>query len=242
MTSPADVPKESLVGSIARDLREQILAGRLSPGRRISQASIAEHYGVSRLPVREALRALSTEGLVVLEPSRGARVAALDREDLHEVFLLRERLEPMVVSLAITGVTDGDLAQAEDLVRRMDDPDTDAEEWLQLDRQFHTMWYGHVPMPRLIRIVDQLWDVAQRYRVLWRMTPGAASSNIEHWLLLECIRRGSAEDAAAILEVHIRHTLVTLESWLAPPSPRLPRPASPLAPDEAESRTFDDAD
>lgn len=231
MTSIVDVPKESLVASIARDLREQILTGRLGPGRRISQASIAEHYGVSRLPVREALRALSTDGLVVLEPSRGARVAPLDRDDLREVFLLRERLEPMVVTQAISGVTEGDLAQAEDLVRRMDDPDTEPEDWLGLDRQFHTMWYGRVAMPRLIRIVDQLWDVAQRYRVLWSMTPGAASSNLEHWLLLECIRRRSAEDAAAMLEVHIRHTLLTLEASLAPASPRLPSPARVLPPE-----------
>ena len=66
MTSAQATTRESLVESISRDLTEHILAGKLAPGRRISQLSIAEHYGVSRLPVREALRALSSEGLVVI--------------------------------------------------------------------------------------------------------------------------------------------------------------------------------
>jgi GntR family transcriptional regulator, rspAB operon transcriptional repressor len=215
MTSEESLPKESLVESIARDLREQILSGRLSPGRRISQLSLAEHYGVSRLPVREALRALSSDGLVVMEPARGARVAALDGDDLREVYLLRERLEPLVVSLAIDQVTERDVREAESLLRGMDDPQTPDDEWLRLDRQFHTMWYDLVKMPRLIRTVDQLWDVAQRYRGLSLMTPGSAgTSNREHWLLLDSIRRRAADDAEAVLEVHIRRTRVILESWV----------------------------
>ena len=98
MTSEEGTVKGSLVESISRDLREQILA-RLAPGKRISQLSIAEHYGVSRLPVREALRALSSEGLVVMESARGARVAPLDGTDLQEICLMRERLEPMAFAL-----------------------------------------------------------------------------------------------------------------------------------------------
>jgi DNA-binding GntR family transcriptional regulator len=223
------LPKESLVESIARDLREQILAGRLSPGRRISQLSIAEHYGVSRLPVREALRALSSEGLVVMESARGARVAPLDAGDLRDVYLLRERLEPMVVALAIERVTERDIAEAEQLVTSMDDPETAGSEWLRLDRQFHTMWNDLVNMPRLIRMVEQLWDVAQRYRALSLAFPGSASSsNVEHWLLLESIKRKSAQDASALLEVHIRHTRQTLEMWTAQgPQPRFPQNRRP---------------
>jgi DNA-binding GntR family transcriptional regulator len=223
------IPKESLVESIARDLREQILTGRLSPGRRISQLSIAEHYGVSRLPVREALRALSSEGLVVMEPARGARVASVDAADLRDVYLLRERLEPMVVALAIDRVTERDIVEAEELVTSMDDPHTADAEWLRLDRQFHTMWNDLVNMPRLIRMVEQLWDVAQRYRALSLVSPGSAnSSNIEHWLLLESIKRRSAQDASALLEVHIRHTRMTLEMWTSQgPQKRSPGYQSP---------------
>jgi DNA-binding GntR family transcriptional regulator len=227
MTSAEGTVREPLVESIARDLREQILAGKLAPGRRISQLSIAEHYGVSRLPVREALRALSSQGLVVLEPARGARVAALDGSDLREVYLMRERLEPLAMSLAVTHVTETDIGHAENLLKKMEEVGAGEEEWLHLDRQFHTMWYEHAGMPRLVQTIDQLWDVAQRYRALFRNTPGAGSiSNLEHWLMLEAIRRRSPDDAEALLEVHLRHVRSTLEtSAIQDPGPRLRSPS-----------------
>jgi DNA-binding GntR family transcriptional regulator len=216
MTSAEGLGKQPLGEAIARNLREQILAGRLSPGSRLSQLSIAEQYGVSRIPVREALSALSSEGLVIMEPARGARVAALDAADVRDVYLLRERLEPMVVAAAIDRITDRHVTEAEVLVTSMDAAETSGTEWLRLDRQFHTMWNGLVDMPRLIRMVEQLWDVAQRYRALSLVSPGMASnSNIEHWMLLEAIKRRSAQDASALLEVHIRRTRVTIEGLTA---------------------------
>jgi DNA-binding GntR family transcriptional regulator len=204
---------ESRVEAIARDLREQILAGKIAPGQRISQLSIADHYGVSRLPVREALRALSSQGLVVIEPRRGAMVPALDLGELREVYLMRERLEPMAVALAIANVTEVEIEKAENLLKEMETLGSVDTEWLRLDREFHTMWYRHTHMPRLIRTIDQLWDVAQRYRAIFSKTPGAGSiSDIEHWLMLESIRKRSSEDAQALLEVHLRHVRTTLET------------------------------
>jgi GntR family transcriptional regulator, rspAB operon transcriptional repressor len=225
MTSGEGTAKGSLVESISLDLREQILTGKLAPGKRISQLSIAEHYGVSRLPVREALRALSSEGLVVMEPARGARVAPLDGTDVREVYLMRERLEPMAFALAIPRVTETDIDQAADLLKTMEGLGPGENEWLRLDRQFHTMWYEHTKMPRLIRTIDQLWDVAQRYRAVYSMTPGAGSiSDLEHWLMLEAIRRRSPLDAEALLEVHLRHVRSILETSATQYSRRRPRP------------------
>jgi DNA-binding GntR family transcriptional regulator len=227
VTSPEGTAKESLVESISRDLREQILAGKLAPGKRISQLSIAEHYGVSRMPVREALRALSSAGLVVMESARGARVAPLDGTDLREVYLMRERLEPMAVALAVPRVSEADIAQAADLLKEMEGLGAGDSEWLRLDRQFHTMWYEHTAMPRLTRTIEQLWDVAQRYRAIFSMTPGAGSiSDLEHWLMLEAIRRRSPADAEALLQVHLRHVRSTLETSAAQNSRRRHHPLS----------------
>jgi DNA-binding GntR family transcriptional regulator len=213
VTSVQSAVAESLVESIARDLREQILAGKLAPGRRISQVSIAEHFGVSRLPVREALRALSSQGLVVVEPGRGATVAALDASDLREVYLMRERLEPMAVGLAIARVTEIDIDKAESLLKEMETLSASDAEWLRLDREFHTMWYRHTQMPRLVRTIEQLWDVSQRYRAMFSRTPEAgSSSDLEHWMILESIRRRSPADAQALAEVHVRHVRLTLET------------------------------
>jgi len=203
--------RESLAKQISRDLREQILAGRLSPGRRISQLSIAKHYGVSRLPAREALRDLSSQGLVVIERSRSARIAGLDGSDLREVFLMREQLEPLAVGLAVPNVTDADLARAESLLAELEKLGASEDGWLRLDREFHTMWYERAQMPRLTGTIDQLWDVAQRYRALYSLTPDAGSiSDLEHRLLLEAVRRRSPRDASAILHMHLRHVRHTL--------------------------------
>lgn len=221
--APGSIVRESLVEAIARDLREQILAGKLPPGQRISQLSIAEHYGVSRLPVREALRALSSQGLVVIEPGRGARVMALDASDLREVYLMRERLEPVAVALAIPMVTEPDIARAEQLLREMEKIGARDAEWLRLDREFHTMWYDHTRMPRLNRTIDQLWDVSQRYRAMFSRTAAAGRvSDLEHWLILESIRRRSPADAEALVEVHIRHVRTTLETAVGRDQPRRP--------------------
>ena len=226
MTSAEGLLKESLVESISRDLKERILAGKLAPGMRISQLSIAEHYGVSRLPVREALRSLSSAGLVIMEPGRGARVAPLDGNDLREVYLMRERLEPMAVALAVTRVSETEISKATELLKAMEELGAGESEWLRLDRQFHTMWYEHTGMPRLNRTIDQLWDVAQRYRAVFSMTPGAGRiSDVEHWLMLEAIRRRSPSDAEALLEVHLRHVRSTLETSVSQ-GPRR-RPHSP---------------
>jgi DNA-binding GntR family transcriptional regulator len=198
---------------VSRDLREKILTGKLVPGCRISQLAIAEQYGVSRLPAREALAELAGEGLVVIEKARTARVAALDDDDLREVYLMREQLEPLAMALAVPTVTESDITEAEALLGTMERCHTDSDEWLRLDRQFHTMWYERTGMPRLIGTIDQLWDIAQRYRALFSMTPDAASrSDYEHRLMLEAIRRDAPEQASAMLQVHLRHVRLTLQT------------------------------
>lgn len=231
MTFADKAATESLAKLVSRELREQILAGKLAPGRRISQLWIAERYGVSRLPAKEALNQLAAEGLVVMARARSARVAALDSGDLREVYLMREQLEPLAVSLAVPAVTEAHLAQAEMILKQLEDVNADSDEWLRLDREFHTMWYQYTNMPRLIQTIDQLWDATQRYRALFSMTPGAGSiSDLEHRLILEAIRRGSPEDANAVLSVHLRHIRVTLDPPPAPEPPRRRRPVSVAPP------------
>ena len=201
----------SLAAQVAKDLREEILTGGLKPGQRISQQSIAERYGVSRIPAREALQDLASQGLVVVERARSARVAALDDSDLREVCLMRELLEPLALELAVPNVTESDLAQAESVLAQLETLSATDNDWLKLDREFHTIWYDRTRMPRLTGAIDQLLDVAQRYRALFSHTPHAGSiSDVEHRLLLEAIRRGSPQDASAILHMHLRHVRQTL--------------------------------
>lgn len=204
---------DSLAESIAADLKQRIVTGQLAAGERIVQNAVAEQYGVSRLPVREALRALSNSGLVDLEPSRGARVRPFDRAEMREVCLMREQLEPMAIAEAVSRITPADLEEAAEILARMELSSPEDGNWLALDRQFHTLWYDRLGMPLLHRTIDQLWDLAHRYRAAFSMTSGAREiSDLEHHLMLHAIRRGAAEDVAAILGVHLRHVRNSLET------------------------------
>ena len=103
---------ESRATAVARELREAIVEGRLQPNERIKQDAVAKRLGVSRLPVREALRELASEGLVTLERDVGARVTSLDPRELLEVYLLREAVEPMMVAQSARKITADELAAA----------------------------------------------------------------------------------------------------------------------------------
>lgn len=209
-------PGQSLVDEIANDLRGKILGGVLAPGQRISQVEIARAHGVSRLPVREALRTLSGESLIVAETGKEARVASLDLAELREVYRMREALEPMALALSVERITDHDIAAAEQLLQQMNEISDNGPEWLKLDRAFHSLWYNVLPMPRLVRTIEQLLDVSQRYRAAFNLTPGARSiSDLEHWMLLEAMRRHQAADAKALLEVHLRHVPTAIEAPVA---------------------------
>jgi DNA-binding GntR family transcriptional regulator len=206
-------PGKSLVEDITTDLREKILGGVLTPGQRISQVAIARTYGVSRLPVREALRLLVGESLIEAEHGKEARVASLDFAELREVYRMREALEPMAMALAVERVTEFDIATAEQLLQKISHVPDGSPEWLKLDREFHWLWYSLLPMPRLLRTIEQLLDVAQRYRAAFNLTPGMRNvSDLEHWMLLEAMKGRQAEDAKALLQVHLRHVPTSLET------------------------------
>ena len=108
MDPSASVIKGEALGLIVSELRDEILDGRLRPGERIHQEAVAERFGTSRLPVREALRQLQHEGLVVVLPNAGARVVRLDQAELGEVYLLRERLEPLAIERSAPGLSTAD--------------------------------------------------------------------------------------------------------------------------------------
>jgi DNA-binding GntR family transcriptional regulator len=91
------LPKEPLAASVARDLRRQIMNGEIAPDERIKQEIVAERYGVSRSPVREAFRELASDGFIELERDVGARVRPFSRHEMYELYLAREALEPVII-------------------------------------------------------------------------------------------------------------------------------------------------
>jgi DNA-binding GntR family transcriptional regulator len=204
---------ETRTAAVARNLRQAILEGRLAPNERIKQDAVAKQLGVSRIPVREALRALEGEGLVTLERDVGARVASLDPLELLEVYLLREAIEPMMVAATARRITDEELAAAW-RVNEASEPhaeDNDAMGYLTHDRAFHTALLEPARMPRAMAIVRGLWQTGERYRVMVSIQPHRLElSVVEHRLILEALERRNAEDVAELYRIHIRRTRQTL--------------------------------
>ena len=119
---------------IAANLRQAILEGRIEPGERIRQESIAEASGVSRIPVREALRQLENEGLITHVPHAGARVSRHDPQEMLELYLLRESLEPLLLSHSVVNLTDTQLGELHESMDRVRAVETDVQTWLLEDR------------------------------------------------------------------------------------------------------------
>lgn len=148
---------------VADALRAEILSGRMVPGARIRQEEIADELGASRVPVREALRILEADGLVTLVANTGAWVAELSDAECREIYHIRERVEPLLLRFAAGGLGEAQIAELEDLARRMEES-LDVEEFLRLDREFHLLSYRPAETRMLGDLVARLWNTTQHYR------------------------------------------------------------------------------
>jgi DNA-binding GntR family transcriptional regulator len=198
---------------VTEELRQRILSGAFKPGSKIGQEELAEHFGTSRIPVREALRRLENEGLVVLVPNSGAWVAKLDLSECVELYKMRERIEPLAMRESVLKMTDEQIARIENLIWRVEQS-KDAEEFLHRDREFHLACYSPAAMPRLVAMTENFWNTTQHYRraFVGLFGPeGDAITQYEHRLLVAAMKRRDADDAERILFGHIRRTRLELE-------------------------------
>ena len=217
--SPSDGYQEQLAAIIERargenataqelvlsSVRTAILAGVLAPGARLRQEELADVFGTSRIPVREALRALEYEGLVTSEPHRGFTVTSLDADDVQEVYDLRILLESEAVKLALPLLTADDLEDLERLFARMQSAES-PDEQLAARERFYLRLYSVTGRPRLVGLIMRLrQEVA---RVLRWATIVHSSSIHEHFF--EAVRVGDVERATAHLSSHYRRVAVLI--------------------------------
>ena len=190
-------------------MREAILNGELAPGTRLRQEKLAERFGTSRIPVREALRALEYEGLVRSSPYRGFSVTELDGEDIEEVYDLRIVLESHAVRLAVPLLTDEDLASLERLYAEMNDAPP-GDEQLAARERFYVALYSMSGRPRLVSLITRLrQEVARALR--WPTLQHAPS---HHEAFFSAIRAGDAERAAQELATHYRRVTILIRRYL----------------------------
>lgn len=206
---------------LVRDtLRQAILTGRVPGGERLVQAELAQQMRVSTTPVREALRDLAAEGLIRLDAHRGAIVHSPSHAELEEIYLLRQLLEPEIVERAIENVTDAELDEAADILRRADE-ESDPVEWIELNRQFHRVFTRAARSSRLASIVEPLQDSATLYILvsLTQGTRGVEEANAQHRRLLDAVR---ARDIPIARETILAHIHKTVDG-----QPDLPEEATP---------------
>ena len=190
-------------------VRQAILSGVLGPGARLRQEELADIFGTSRIPVREALRALEYEGLVTSVPHRGFTVTALDADDVEEVYDLRILLESEAVRLALPLLTDEDLDDLERLFRVMQDADS-PDDQLAAREQFYLRLYSVTGRPRLVGLIVRLR--AEVARVLRWATIQHSSSIHEHFF--EAVRVGDADRAVAHLAGHYHRVAVLIRRYI----------------------------
>jgi DNA-binding GntR family transcriptional regulator len=197
---------------VAATLREEILNGTLAPGDRLSQEDIAERFGVSRQPVRDALRQLEGDGLITMVANAGAWVSKLSESECYEAYQVRERLEPLLLSHSIPNLKPAQIQRLTELVAEIEKT-TDLEQFLRLDREFHLLSYAGADPGMLREFVERIWNTTQHYRRAFAKLSGFVTSEVthmEHKLILDGIIRRDSPQAEKALEGHIRRTRVTL--------------------------------
>lgn len=198
---------------VADYLRDAILNGEIGPGERIRQEEVAERFGTSRLPVREALRILEAEGLTEHEANKGARVPRLAMHEVDVIYQMRERLEPLALAESIPHLTDSELVRLNEVQERIE-ANTDVGSFLALDREFHLLTYTGCRIEQLTGMVTRLWNSTQHYRRAFVSISGPGRMwvvNAEHRLLLDAIERRDVVDADRYLSGHIRRTRIELD-------------------------------
>ncbi|MBW4630459.1 MAG: GntR family transcriptional regulator [Iphinoe sp. HA4291-MV1] len=188
---------------IADALREAILQGIFQEGQSLRQDEIATQFGVSRIPVREALRQLEAEGLVTLHLNRGATVSALSPAEAQEIFEIRSALEVKAIQLAIPKLTPSDLEKATVILEQTDQT-TDAGCRAQLNWKFHETLYETAERPRLLTMIKTLHLNIDRYvRLQMAQMDYLERSQKEHYQLLEACQQHDTKVAVKLLKRHI---------------------------------------
>jgi DNA-binding GntR family transcriptional regulator len=191
---------------VFESLREAIIQGRLKPGERLMEIQLAEEMGVSRTPVREAIRKLELEGFVVMIPRKGAYVAGISIKDIVDVFEVRAALEALAAGLAAERATPEELEEMERAVLQIYEVSNgqNLDTLVERDTSFHELIYKASRNQRLVQIITLLKEHFQRFRTTSLALPGRGKHAVEeHKSIVEAISERNVELASTLAREHI---------------------------------------
>lgn len=191
-------------------LRRQILRGELKPGARLMEIDLANKLGVSRTPIREAIRKLEHEGLVVMVPRRGAHVADITQQELGDVLEIRLSLEVLAIEKACNRMTEEDmrnLKQAEaEFAALVERREVDIDELGEADEKFHEVIYEGTGNRRLVQILNNLREQMYRFRVEYMKQEEVRKTLVqEHDAILRALEAKDKDQAVALTRNHINN-------------------------------------
>lgn len=191
--------------AVLGEMRRLLVTGELAPGTPVRQEAVAARLGVSRVPVREALKVLEGEGHVVYLPHRGYVVAELSVDDLTEVYRLRELLEAEAIRVAVPRLDDATVAAIQEAARAVDSAGRrgDLAAMTAHNRELHFLLFDAAGMPRLSRTLRQLWDATDVYRsVYFAGTGNRTRVKHDHADLVDALRARDVRRAVAVQKSH----------------------------------------
>jgi DNA-binding GntR family transcriptional regulator len=209
------IERRTVAAEAAEILRQRILSGELRGGQPIRQEQIAQELGVSRIPLREALKQLEAEGFVTIAPHKGAVVSTLSAAEAEELFALRLQLEGWLLREAIPRMREADFAHLDAIIDESRAPDNLAR-WGELNWQLHEALYRPAGRPLSLKVLKRIHDNLDRYlRLQIAITRDWDRAYQDHQDLVALSREGHVDAALRLLESHILGTAKALSMTLA---------------------------
>ncbi len=207
----------TIAAAVAEALRQRIVGGDLAAGAPLRQDALAGEFGVSRIPVREALLQLEAEGLVKIHPHRGAIVSGLSWDEVAELFALRALLEPRLLRASAPNLTSADYARLDAILREYSAElrANNVGRWGALNVELHRVLYQHAGQPRTLAIVGALLQDSDRHaRLQLALTGALERAETEHADLVRLCAEGGVDAACALLQAHIENAGASLQRYI----------------------------
>lgn len=199
---------------IATHLREAIISGHFDEDEPIRQDDVAKLFNVSKIPVREALKRLEAEGLVLFQRNKGAVVTRISEPELAQMFEVRVLLEVQAIRLAVPNMTAATFAAAERICSAFLGEE-DVGRWSELNWQLHACLYEPAQRPFMVNLIRSIHDKLERYlRMQMSLSEGKQRADQEHREIIAACRAGDGDRAAALIAEHINGVCQTLYAHL----------------------------
>jgi DNA-binding GntR family transcriptional regulator len=216
--TPIEDSRRTLAAQVQERVREAILKQMLKPGDRIDQNKLADELQVSMAPVREALKGLEAEGLVTIQPRRGAFVVEVSISDMDDLYFTRQLIEGEAIYLAVPLLTEADFTELQQMIEAMREATAadDISTYISLNRQFHLHIYNALENQHLLQVIQMLWERSELYRYRYMfMTRDHERIHLEHDGILDACRQYDQALAKKRAQDHITLTQQALDGQLS---------------------------